>query len=177
MTDYRRLHTSGASYFFTVNCADRGDRDFLVQHIDLLRQVFGKVKANHPFHINAIVILPEHLHCIWTLPSDDADYNIRWALIKAGFSRQIPAGEQRSESRVKRGERGIWQRRYWEHLIRDEEDYQRHLDYIHWNPVKHGWVSRVVDWPHSSFHAAMKRGWYPADWCGPGDMDDGEFGD
>lgn len=178
MTNYRRAHVAGASYFFTVNCAERYNNHLLVEHVDLLRQIFRKVKADHPFHIDAIVILPEHLHCIWTLPPEDADYKTRWALIKAGFSRQLPVGERRSESRIKRGERGIWQRRYWEHLIRDDLDYQRHVDYIHWNPVKHGWVTQVRDWPHSSFHAGVKQGLFPPDWAGePEDMGDvGEMG-
>ena len=123
-----------------------------------------KVKTKHPFEIDAIMVLPEHLHCIWTLPPGDADFKTRWGLIKAGFSRDFPKGERRSASRIKRGERGIWQRRFWEHLIRDDENYQRHVDYIHWNPVKHGWVSQVKDWPHSSFHAYVRRYCYAKDW-------------
>ncbi len=165
MTEYRRAKIQGATYFFTVNCAERHGNHLLVDHIDLLRQIFRKVKSGHPFEIDAMVVLPEHLHCIWTLPPGDADYKTRWALIKAGFSRAIPAGDRRSASRIKRGERGIWQRRYWEHLIRDDRDFERHVDYIHWNPVKHGWARRVGDWPHSSFHAYVRRGIYPADWA------------
>jgi len=145
MTDYRRAKVEGATYFFTVNCADRRGNQLLVQHIDLLRQAFRRVKNSHPFNIDAMVVLPDHLHCIWTLPPNDADFKTRWALIKAGFSRGIPDGENRSRSRIKRGERGIWQRRYWEHLIRDERDYHWHLSYIPCNPVKHGWVNRVRD--------------------------------
>jgi putative transposase len=165
MTGYRRARVEGASYFFTVNCAERHGNQLLVNHIDLLRQVFRKVKKGHSFHIDAMIVLPDHLHCIWTLPAGDADYKTRWALIKSGFSRGIPPGERCSRSRIKRGERGIWQRRYWEHLIRDDRDYQRHVDYIHWNPVKHGWVDRVRDWPHSSFHAYVRRGVLPRDWA------------
>jgi len=166
MTEYRRAKAEGATYFFTVNCAERRGNRLLMEHIDLLRQAFRRVKNDHPFKIDAIVVLPDHLHCIWTLPAGDADYKTRWALIKAGFSRGIPSGESRSRSRIKRGERGVWQRRYWEHLIRDERDYQRHVDYIHWNPVKHGWVTRVRDWPRSSFHAYVRRGIVSADWAG-----------
>ena len=166
MTNYRRAKTKGATYFFTVNCAERRGNQLLVNHIDLLRQAFRKVKNDHPFQIDAMVVLPDHLHCIWTLPPDDADYKTRWALIKAGFSRGIPAGERCSESRMKRGERGIWQRRFWEHQIRDDVDYQRHVDYIHWNPVRHGLVKRVRDWPHSSFHAYVRRSVIPLDWAG-----------
>jgi len=99
----------------------------------------------HPFKIEAIVILPEHLHTIWTLPPDDEDYKTRWTLIKAGFFRLLPSNERKSVSRIKRGERGIWQRRFWEHVIQNENDFNRHVDYIHWNPVKHGWVNQVKD--------------------------------
>jgi len=165
MTEYRRAKIQGATYFFTVNCAERHGNHLLVDSIDLLRQIFRKVKSEDPFEIDAMVVLPEHLHCIWTLPPGDADYQTHWALIKAGFSRAIPVGERRSMSRIKRGERGIWQRRYWEHLIRDDQDFERHVDYIHWNPVKHGWVRRVGDWPHSSFHAYVRRGIYPVNWA------------
>ena len=143
MPNYRRARIEGASYFFTVNCAERRGNHLLTENIGLLRNVFRQVKVGHPFTIEAICVLPDHLHCIWTLPPGDADFATRWTLIKAGFSRALPVGERRSESRKKRGERGIWQRRYWEHLIRDEQDFERHADYVHWNPVKHGWVQRV----------------------------------
>ncbi len=167
MTEYRRAHVEGATYFFTVNAAQRRGSRLLVEHIDWLRQVIRHVRAKRPFAIDAMVVLPDHLHCIWTLPEADGDFKTRWALIKAGFSRALPRGERLSASRRKRGERGIWQRRYWEHLIRDERDFERHVDYIHWNPVKHGWVGRVVEWPYSSFHSYVKRGIYSADWaCG-----------
>ncbi|MBU2964839.1 transposase [Amphritea sp. 2_MG-2023] len=165
MPDYRRMKVQGGTYFFTVNCAERHNQSLLTDHISSLRKIFRNVKHHHPFKIDAIVVLPEHLHCIWTLPPGDMDFKTRWALIKAGFSREIPATEARSLSRMKRGERGIWQRRYWEHLIRDERDLRHHIDYIHWNPVKHGWVSRVCDWPYSSFHRYVKRGVYPENWA------------
>jgi putative transposase len=168
MVNYRRARIAGASYFFTVNCAERHGNRLLIENIDLLRECFRKVMRAHPFELDAVVILPEHLHCIWTLPEGDDDYKTRWALIKAGFSRALPPIEHRSESRMNRGERGIWQRRYWEHLIRDERDFEQHADYIHWNPVKHGWVKRVADWPYSSFHGYLRRGHYPAEWaCEP----------
>ncbi|BAP56242.1 transposase [Thioploca ingrica] len=174
MTEYRRAKIEGATYFFTVNCAERHGNRLLINYIDVLRQVFRKVKQEHPFQIDAIVILPEHLHCIWTLPEGDADYKTRWTLIKIGFSRAIPPGERRSQSRIARGERGIWQRRYWEHLIRGDRDFEQHVDYLHWNPVKHGWVKRVRDWPYSSFHAYVRRGIYPADWaCQPAETING----
>ena len=165
MTDYRRVKIKGATYFFTVNCAERHGNRILENNIEALRQVFHQVKQRHPFNIDAIVVLPEHLHCIWTLPIEDANYSMRWNLIKSGFSRLITGSERRSESRIKRGERGIWQRRFWEHMIRDEKDFEHHVDYIHWNPVKHGWVERVRDWPYSSFHTYVQKGVYPADWA------------
>ena len=178
MPEYRRIKTPGASYFFTVNCAQRDANRLLTDHIDLLRAAFRSVRERHPFEIETIVVLPEHLHCIWTMPAGDADYATRWGLIKAAFSRALLPGEQRSTSREKRGERGVWQRRYWEHMLRDARDYERHFDYIHWNPVKHGWVSRVVDWPYSSFHRFVRDGIYPPDWAGmPEGTDEGGFGE
>jgi putative transposase len=160
---YRRATAAGGSYFFTVNLADRSD-DTLVRHIDVLRTVMQQVKQAHPFSIVAMVVLPEHLHAIWRLPPGDADYPLRWSLIKSGFSRRIAKGENVRASRQAKRERGIWQRRYWEHQIRDEDDLARHVDYIHYNPVKHGWVARVVDWPHSTFHEFVKRGMVSPDW-------------
>jgi putative transposase len=169
MAEYRRAHVPGASWFFTVNLAQRKGRSLLVDRIDLLRAAFVAVRERHPFRMNAVVILPDHLHCIMTLPEGDANFSSRWNLIKGSFSRAIETGERVSSSRAKRGERGIWQCRFWEHLIRDQDDFNCHADYIHWNPVKHGWVSRVADWPHSSFHEFVRRGIYPLDWCGGAD--------
>ena len=164
MTNYRRIKIKGATYFFTVNCENRTDNSFLTRNIALLRQAFKETKKKHPFKIDAIVVLPDHLHCIWTLPDGDSEYAKRWTLIKSFFSRKIPENESISKSRQKRGERGIWQRRYWEHVIRDETDLKSHIDYIHWNPVKHGYVNRVVEWPYSSFHNFVKAGIYQQDW-------------
>ncbi|WP_027858639.1 REP-associated tyrosine transposase [Marinobacterium jannaschii] len=160
---YRRSTQAGACYFFTVNLADRR-QDLLVRHIDLLRAAFTKVKRRYPFHIDAAVVLPDHLHTLWTLPEGDADFAKRWRLIKVAFSRELPQDEQISASRRYKGERGIWQRRYWEHLIRDEQDFRNHLDYIHFNPVKHGWVNRCTDWPYSSFHRYVANGFLSEDW-------------
>jgi putative transposase len=165
MTRYRRDHTPGATWFFTVNLADRRQR-LLVERIAVLRAAFASVRERHPFKIESIVVLPDHLHAIWTLPADDADYPLRWRLIKAAFSRGLDAGEPRSRSRASAGERGVWQRRYWEHRIRDETDFMRHVDYIHFNPVKHGHVACVVDWPWSSFHRYVRRGVLPPGWAG-----------
>jgi putative transposase len=111
------------------------------------------------------------------LPDNDADYATRWRLIKATFSRALPAGERISPSRLRKGERGIWQRRYWEHTLRDERDYERHVDYIHFNPVKHGWVTCVQDWPYSSFHRMVRLGVCPLDWGGDVAIDMTAFGE
>jgi putative transposase len=166
MTDYRRTRLPGATWFFTVNLAERRGNRLLVERIDVLRTAFRTVRARHPFHVEAVVILPDHLHCVWTLPPNDTDYSTRWNLIKGHFSRALDKGERISQSRANRGERSLWQRRFWEHAIRNQDDLNRHIDYVHWNPVKHGWVRRVADWPHSSFHAFKRRGVYPEDWGG-----------
>jgi putative transposase len=176
MTNYRRNFVSGGSYFFTVNLADRRQQ-LLTQHIELLRTAFRYAQKRHPFTIEATVVLPDHLHAIWTLPEADANFALRWRLIKTEFSRAVPDGERVSPSRFNKGERGIWQRRYWEHTIRDEGDFERHVNYIHFNPVKHGYVSRVKDWPFSSFHGMVRDGIYPDDWAGDtreGGVDFGE---
>ncbi|NOS87751.1 MAG: transposase [Methylococcaceae bacterium] len=112
----------------------------------------------------AAVVLPDHLHCIWTLPTGDDGFSMRWGLIKSYFSRTIENGERLSASLSNRGERGIWQRRFWDHHVRDDADSRAHLDDIHWNPVKHGLVKHVADWEHSSLHRFVERGWYPANW-------------
>jgi len=167
MPDYRRCRIPGGTYFFTVNLLERR-RDLLVRHVEALRSAVRETRRRAPFHIDAWVVLPDHLHCVWTLPPGDADFSNRWKAIKIRFARAIPATERRSPVRAARGERGIWQRRFWEHAIRDQTDYARHVDYVHFNPVKHGHVQRVVDWPYSSFHGWVAAGVYPPDWCGDG---------
>src|SRR3954454_16667142 len=157
MTAYRRNAVAGATYFFTVNLADRR-RSLLTDNIEPLRAAFRGTRVRHPFTIEAIVLLPDHLHAIWTLPDGDADFAVRWSLIKANFSRALPQDEPVSHSRRRKRERGIWQRRYWEHTIRGEDDLVRHIDYIHFNPVKHGYVDRVSNWPYSSFHRIVRLG-------------------
>jgi len=133
-----------------VNLADRR-LGLSTEHITLLRAAFRQVRARHPFMIEAAVILPDHLHAIWTLPDGDADFATRWRLIKSGFSHALPGGERNSASQAAKDERGIWQRRYWEHTLRDGDDFAGHLDYIHFNPVKHGHAAHVRHWPFSSF--------------------------
>jgi len=165
MTSYRRNIVLGGTYFFTVNLVDRS-LQLLAENVDALRGAFRYTRQRHPFAIDAIVVLPEHLHTIWTMPEGDGDFAIRWALIKARFSRALPHGETASASRTRRRERGIWQRRYWEHTIRDNDDFAQHADYIHFNPVKHGHVENVAAWPYSSFHRMVRLGTYPEDWAG-----------
>ena len=167
MRRYIRAYRPGGTFFFTVNLAERSGNRLLVERIGALREGFRATRRSRPFRIEAIVVLPEHLHALWTLPEGDSDYSTSWSLIKARFSRTIESGERRSSSRLRRRERGLWQRRFYEHVIRDEGDFVRHVDYIHGNPVKHGWVERAADWPYSSFHAFVRRGWLPMDWAAP----------
>ncbi|MBQ4834577.1 transposase [Pseudoalteromonas sp. MMG010] len=160
---YRRILEAGACYFFTVNLENR-TQSLLVEHIELLRRVYLKVVKRHPTKTIAIVIMPDHLHAIWQLPKHDNNYATRWRLIKSGFSRGLPPIESCNISRIAKGERGIWQRRYWEHKIRNEQDLNNHINYIHYNPVKHKHVSKVSDWPFSSFHKYVRDGRLTKDW-------------
>ena len=175
MPNYRRAWHPGGTYFFTVTLLQRRGNDLLVRHVDLLRDVIRRVRRAHPFTIHGWVVLPDHMHCVIELPAEDADFALRWRLIKAGFAKRVPALEWRSEVRQRRGERGIWQRRFWEHLIRDAADFSTHMDYLHFNPVKHGLIARVADWPYSTFHRCVAAGMYPADWGGNGVIDEVGF--
>ncbi|MGH8445973.1 MAG: REP-associated tyrosine transposase [Solimonas sp.] len=163
MPRYTRAFVPGGTFFFTVTLLERR-RGLLIDRVDLLRQCFAEARHTRPFRIDAMVVLPDHLHCIWTLPPGDADFSTRWHAIKAGFSRGIETTEWLSERRQRKGERGIWQRRFREHVIRDEQDFERHVDYIHFSPVKHGYVMHPGDWKHSSFLRHVERGFYPPDW-------------
>jgi putative transposase len=176
MPNYRRSDIPGATYFFTVTTYYRRP---LLTHPEIrqaLRQSIQQVRKNHPFIIAAWVLLPDHLHCIWTLPPGDANFTARWGMIKRYVSKQckdlIATTNDIGDSRRHRHELGLWQRRFWEHQIRDETDFETHADYIHWNPVKHGYVKQVVDGPYSTFHRYVRHGIYPPDWGGVGD--DGE---
>ncbi len=166
MPNYRRISHPGGTYFFTVTLLQRRGNDLLTQAINLLRTVVADVRRRHPFRIHGWVVLPDHLHCVIELPDGDVDFAVRWRLIKMGVSKGMPTTERRSAVRQRRGERGIWQRRFWEHLIRDEEDYRAHMDHVHFNPVKHGLVTRAMDWPYSTFHRLVEQGAYSADWAG-----------
>lgn len=158
--NYIRYRHPVGCFYFTVNLLERYPNDLLIRHISLLRESVRHIIVKLPFNIDGWVVLPDHMHCIWTLPEGDKDYSTRWRLIKTHFAKNLPKQERRSLIRQKRGERRIWQRRYWEHFIRDSNDYYRHLDYLHYNPVKHGYVKRVADWPYSLFHRRVEIGIY-----------------
>ena len=177
MPDYRRLYHPGGTYFFTVNLLQRGENDLLIRYIENLRDATRKVRKGFPFEIHAWVVLPDHMHCVLQLPDGDSDFTLRWRLIKSSFSKSLPIKENRSVVRVRRGERGIWQRRFWEHLIRDEADYRAHMDYVHINPVKHGLVGKVSDWPYSTFHRLVAQGMYGPDWAGDSSVDALDYDD
>jgi putative transposase len=183
MSDYRRAHTPGGTYFFTVVTHRRQPLPAHPESRRLLRGIIEDVRRQHPFVIDAWVLLPDHLHCLWTLPEGDSDYSRRWGMIKGGFTREARAIFERAEwlgeSRSKHRESTIWQRRFWEHRIRDDDDYRRHIDYIHWNPAIHGYVGRVADWPFSTFHRYVKAGLYPENWGGDPalDRDGATFGE
>jgi putative transposase len=163
---YRRAKTIGGTYFFTLVTYQRQKLFSTPQTIDLLRQAFRTVKTRYPFTIDAIVILPDHLHWIWTLPPDDADFSQRWRLIKTEFSRHCPDEFKHfpNKSRISKGEQAIWQRRFWEHQIKDETDFTKHVEYINLNPVHHKLVAAPKDWEYSSFLRYVDRGLYPLDW-------------
>lgn len=158
MGDYRRVLVEGGCYFFTAVTYER--RRLLVRnsHLNRLRYGFQQVMRSHPFRLDAIVVLPDHMHCIWSLPEGDADFATRWRLLKRHFSVASLLPARRN------GAKPVWQPRFWEHLIRDEEDFRRHLDYIHYNPVKHGYVGSPAQWSYSSFSRYVQRGWYEPGW-------------
>jgi putative transposase len=164
MVRYRRNFVPGGTYFFTVTLDDRRSTA-MVDHVDALRTAFRTARKERPFVIEAIVILPEHLHAIWTLPTGDSDFSGRWKRIKSYFTHRLVATGVPVKS-YRNGEYALWQRRFWEHTIRNEIDFERHVDYVHFNPVKHRLVGQVRDWPYSSFHAYVKRGLLPVDWAG-----------
>jgi putative transposase len=174
-----RSEAAGATWFFTLALQDRSTR-WLVDHVVELRQAFAETRGRHAFDIEAIVILPEHLHALWRLPVADGDFSTRWLLIKQSFTQALQAkgvlDEHSTPARGRKGERSVWQRRFWEHPIRDEEDHRRHVDYIHFNPVKHGWVMRAADWPYSSLHRSVRQGLLPPDW-GISAAIEGQFGE
>jgi putative transposase len=176
MPRYRRANIDGGTFFFTLTLADRSS-NVLVREIERLREAYRLTQKRSPFETVAICIMPDHLHALWTLPEGDSDFASRWSYFKAYFSRALPTSKSRTQSKITKRDKGIWQRRYWEHVMRDEVDLQRHIDYIHYNPVKHGLVSRVCDWPHSSFHRYVKQGILPLDWGGDANKISGSYGE
>lgn len=177
MSNYRRVRASGAMYFFTVVAFQRQPILTTEPVRIALREAIEQVRQERPFSILAWVLLPDHLHCIWQLPEGDSDYSSRWSTIKRLATQAAPPSTALAESKHHRREGALWQRRFWEHLIRDDSDYAAHFDYIHWNHVKHGLVSRVRDWPYSTFHRYAKEGVYPLDWSGAVAPIDGMFGE
>ena len=167
---YRRDRTAGGTYFFTVVTERRQPLLTLPGNIERLRESFGRERKRHAFEIESIVVLPDHLHCIWVLPGGDSDYSGRWARIKRYFSMGCAGVDApASVSRKAKREHNVWQRRFWEHLIRDDADWRRHIDYIHYNPVKHGYAASPWEWPYSSLQRCAEQGWYPQKWgeCEP----------
>jgi putative transposase len=148
MPDYRRHFQPGGTYFFTLNLKNRRS-DLLTRRIGFLRESWRDVRVNQPFTTIAAAVLPDHLHMVIALPPDDQRFPDRIRLLKSGFTRRLPNCEK---STGRKGERGVWQSRYWEHMIRDERDLQVHVDYVHNNPVKHGYVADVAAWPYSTWH-------------------------
>jgi len=157
MPNYRRLYADGGTYFLTLCLHDRRN-DLLVRKIDMLRKSWRDAAATSPFETIAAVTLPDHMHFLWRLPDDDHDFPSRVSQLKAGFTRRLPEHEKQSG---RNGERNVWQSRYWEHCIRDDDDLARHIDYIHWNPVKHGFVETPDDWPHSTWVSWKKENGRP----------------
>jgi putative transposase len=174
MPEYRRMRAEGATWFFTVALADRAS-DLLTAEIARLRPAVRATRAERPFVIDAWVVLPDHLHCVWTLPAGDGDFATRWRLIKGRFAAGLAAADRRSPSKVVKAEKGIWQRRFWEHMIRDQADYAAHVRYCWINPVKHGLVGKSTDWPYSSIHRDIRLGRVEPEWWG--DIQDGRFGE
>ncbi|WP_020564535.1 REP-associated tyrosine transposase [Methylosarcina fibrata] len=158
MSNYRRIFIPGGAYFFTVVTYQRRPIFAAPENVVLLREAFHYVRTSRPFTIDGIVVLPDHLHCIWRLPEADTDFPGRWREIKKQVSKRI------GEKRKTRNALDVWQPRFWDHLLRNEEDWRRHMDYIHYNPVKHGLATSPAAWPYSSFHKVVAKGWYPEKW-------------
>ena len=166
MPEYRRNYIDGGTYFFTVVSYQRRPLFDNEDKIDLLRDCFKNTMGKYPFTIEAIAILPEHIHTIWTLPENDHDYSTRWRMIKSSFSRKFRIADSGNcySSLIRKGEKGVWQRRFWEHTIRNQEDFNRHCDYIHYNPVKHNLADIPCKWQHSSFTKFVEQGMYDINW-------------
>lgn len=167
MRTYKRFKIEGACYFFTVVTHERNKLFASAEAVAMLEAAIAEVQRRHPFDLEAQVVLPDHLHSLWQLPDGDADYSMRWRLIKDRFTRawvRLHGSTAPTASRIAKGEQAVWQRRYWEHMIRDERDFDEHLDYIHYNPVHHGIVAAPRNWPHSTFGKWVERGVYEQYW-------------
>jgi|ERR1700728_1575609 len=175
MVRYRRNFVAGGTFFLTAALADRRSR-VLVEQMSALRLAIGRIRKKHPFSVDAVVVLPDHLHIVMTLPQGDADFSNRLSLVKRRFTTAVLKSGA-TLNRRPNGEIALWQRRFWEHTIRNEKDFERHVDYIHYNPVKHGLVTRVCDWPYSSFHRFVRLGFLPVDWGGDGRQNRASFGE
>ena len=175
MVDYRRNYIKGGVYFFTVALQNRRAK-LLTTHIDALRSAFHSCKQKTPFKILAIVIMPDHLHTVWKLPENDDNYTQRWQCIKSKFTRELKA-KKVALIKNQRGEYNVWQRRYWEHTIQNEQDLIRHIDYIHYNPVKHGYVTSPSEWHYSSIHRFIEKGHLPKDWGTTYSQDNKTYGE
>ncbi|RUR19191.1 transposase [Legionella sp. km535] len=173
MVNFRRDYTPGGTYFFTLVLNNRKSQ-LLTSQINLLGEAFRKVKQKYPFCTEAIVVLPDHIHTVWKLPDNDFNYSLRWHQIKSNFTKSL-IKEHVKIIKDQRGEYSLWQRRFWEHRIRDESDLQSHIDYIHFNPVKHGYVTSAKEWPYSSFHRYVQNGTLAENWGSDGVH--GEFGE
>ena len=172
MARYRHNFTPGGTFYFTVSLADR-QSSALIEHLSALRSAMRDARAKAPFKIEAIVTLPNHLHAILTLPLGDDDFTGRWRHINGGFASAVSTANPTTPP----GEFALWEERYWEHAIRDESDLARHIEYIHFNPVKHGLVERVSEWPHYSFHRYVRHGLLPGDWAGTVPLSAEDFGE
>ena len=180
MPNYRRAHTPGGTYFFTVKTYERQLVLTQGRVRSALRKAIAEVRGMRSFETIAWVLLPDHLHTIWRMPEHDSDFSLRWSLIKQHVTRECgdEVGDTApTRSREKRREGTLWQRRFWEHMIRDDTDLRQHIDYIHYNPVKHRYVTRVSDWPYSTFHRFVRQGIYPTDWASADETLDQPFGE
>ena len=168
MPDYRRYFNPGAAIFFTVITHDRRLILCTEKGRDFLRQAIQNVKKDRPFESIAFALMPEHFHCLWKLPDEDGNFSVRMACIKKMFTRLwLENGEDQcdiSKARKKHREKGVWQKRFWEHTIRNEDDFINHVNYIHYNPVKHNLAKCPHAWPYSTFHQWMKDGYYKKEW-------------
>ena len=181
MANYRRASACGGKFFFTVVTYRRRPVLDRPESRQALREVIEDVRIRRPFSIDAWVLLPDHIHCIWTLPEGVSDFSLRWSLIKSGFSKKTKAlfkvDEWMNDSKLKRRESTVWQRRFWEHQVRDDEEYRVYTDYIHYNPVKHGLADAPHKWAYSSFHCYVEEGVYEKEWASDSDiLFDGETG-